>query len=550
MAIKYEKMIQCMFYALIMFFSCSDKESPNTYQKLNDKTHKKEVLEENVKINYHVFIYPGLKLDRGKREVQEELDLLQDKLNVSLSTTIFEPPLDRELFPQTPGMFMDSLEIRIDEGTVDLFYAEKSDKRIDELINNGKLINVDTLIKEYAPYIYNTYPEEYWTYRKNTGDVYGIPLKNYDELNSMGFWIIDKMYTDGVGEIRNIQELIDILRKTEQPDISFNNYYMNFLSSTVSDDINAENTRNICLTYTFLADDIIKFAGYPVFGKNEFYLEKGSVEIMFKNQELKAILNRIIPVIKKAVYTPLFNDPIFGHTLYKNLFFHTGWSCAKISFDENVKPGYSTQYDKLKNIFSGEKYIYVSDFKLMEPSPFISNRYLYIPQSSQNAIDAIKMIDELYSNRCWYDLFVYGVDSFSDMPDHEYDYEVTGLRFYDNSYRIALAKLVNPAHHRMPAYYPESVKRSYADFIEQQQKMESQYSIPIVQLYRQTLEDLGLNHYIDKITVRRALLSDPANTFYPKETPKTIIEAIQQELQKRIDRYMRNITSKGNGNNE
>jgi hypothetical protein len=80
--------------------------------------------------------------------------------------------------------------------------------------------------------------------------------------------------------------------------------------------------------------------------------------------------------------------------------------------------------------------------------------------------------------------------------------------------------------------------------------MESQYSIPIEQLYRQTLEDLGLNHYIDEITVRRAILSDPANTFYPKEIPKTLIEAIQQELQKRIDRYMRNITSKGNGNNE
>lgn len=541
MPTKNTKLIQCCTFCImiLLLFSCGNHESPNTYQK-QENIPSEKLSNENIKVNFHVFIYPGLKLDNHEREIREELDLLRDRLNVSLSTTIFERPLDRSLFPQTPSMFMNNLEKQIDEGKVDLFYSEKSDKEIDELINNGKLIKVDALIKEHAPNLYNTYPEAFWTYRKNTGDMYGIPLRNYDEINRKGFWIIDKMYNGGTYEIRNPQELIDILQKTEQPDISMQNYFRNFLMSNSSNPaINKKNTRNICLTYSYLIDDMLNLTRYPVFGQNEFYLENGAVEITFLNREIKSMLNKIIPVVKKAVYTPLFNDPRFKGTLYKDFFFHTGWSCVKISFDENIKPEYSTQYDQIKNVFTSEKYFYVSDLNFMVPSPFTSNRFLYIPQSSQKAIYTIKMIDELYSNPYWYDLFVYGVENFPGMPKHEYD--VPGSSFYDNSYRMALAKLVNSAHHRIPAYYPESVKQSYVDFIEQQLKIDGQYSIPIEQIYKHTLEDMDMRNYIDEIVVTRALLSDSLYNNYPKEIPKTRIEQIQQELQKRIDNYLRNI---------
>lgn len=85
--------------------------------------------------------------------------------------------------------------------------------------------------------------------------------------------------------------------------------------------------------------------------------------------------------------------------------------------------------------------------------------------------ETLEFIDTIYSQKRWYDIFMFGKEDFeTDKPD-EYNYNDVSLVTQNRSSLFSpLQVLCNKRFTRIPAFYPSEIKKTMHEYFEAEEK--------------------------------------------------------------------------------
>ena len=344
------------------------------------------------------------------------------------------------------------------ERTKDAIYKTLTDKLFDDtnplelvthplndgfqnLLNQNFFLEVDSLIRKYAPSIYSSFPKHFWANRKTSGETYGIPVKRYSHFTDYGFWVIKK----------------DVLKTFNVPGDITGEYLFEIIKScSIESNPILFPTKN---PYDVISK-LLKIVGYPLFDHNEFYYDDIGYRIkILQDEEWVSenieTMNRIGRTVKSG-------------RSYVNALLYETWSVAFIPLDAPWTGIREIEKNKLMELF--DSCAIVSDMDIIPHSPLDEYDYLYIPANSSQAIVTVQMLELFYKEKYWYDLFTYGTgNSFTGLPgvtrNGGYDYYFLSL----GNHRKPLQLLCNNKNFRIPDFYPRKIKDDVKRFIAEEE---------------------------------------------------------------------------------
>ncbi len=508
------------------------------------------IAQEPLVIDYYAYLRPGIWVSNQvynlteTRVLNEVLEELYDKTGIRIKTHFPKghPPNQIENFE---GILTNN------KNPVELI-AYSPVKYLREFEHNGYFLEVDELIREYAPAIFSSFPKHFWEYREQTGDVYRIPVKQYAHFDRYGFWVIKNQFLNDLGiPPEKIEE--NLLAITSACNPSSAPSYLNALDSK------AENVFITSIDGPWFPEELItrfvEYEGYSLVDHNEFYLEDVTFQLHPISGD-KWIINNLVKLEEKT--STAWNYP--GRFL--NILSTVDWVCAYIPLGCKYT-GVST-WD-LKNLgkwFSSDDYTIVSDFDLIDPVVLDDYEYLLIPANSQEAVRTIQALDLLFRDRYWYDLLTFGTGKdFAGLPGSVYSLP-TGPYFYnDHNFRTPLSLLVNNRYKRIPYFLPEKVKEDYRTYLKAEEVIQnnhplygfdvkaaadnilfnSEFSFPKTDyLQSEHMDHAGIERLLKTLNGTAPPMDEVkqwgswTKIFYDKSD----LEVFRVKLQNRIDRYI------------
>jgi len=486
-----------IFLVIVLFASCSsDSGEPVTYTYSPETYDFKEET-----INYYVHNpkreeqYYHLE----QKEQEKILDYIRLELSLDINLMVSNKLLDKRYLDKSP---IYQLKLMIQSGEVDLVFFNEFLYLEHNFKMNEDFTTVDPLIEKHAPNIYSAFPESYWKYRENTGQVYGIPVKMHTDLDRKGFWVIKKellpKYYYDQDEIISNKTLPFLLIEL----LNSKNINKNFLDTHSKNnkyrglqnlDEFSKDFENIMMTpYRSIFQVMYNaFFNYkPLIGYGEFWLgEKAEINLLNESDL------RILQNMRDSLRGIQTFSGIDKHNSYFNRFlFLPDWGILYIPGEFDFHYLTEMEMERLKKRIDSGKYIVISDFGISEKLPFDNYQYLYIPKTSGKAEIIIKILNLFMGDRFWYDLFNYGTEILERKTMNEYTVKLENWIYTNNlsGVRERLGVLTNQQYKKIPYFYPEIVidefvvRKGIAEKVSQYTgyDMYKQYNLILSHLYR------------------------------------------------------------------
>ena len=427
------------------------------------------IAQEPLVIDYYAYLYPGIYTKGNQytqyRVINEVLETVYKNTGIKLNLH-FEKGYKQR--PETNRKMIE-LEKKL-TGMSEPYevVAHSSLEYFKDFINLGYFLSVDELLKEYAPSIYSSYPEQYWEYRARTGDTYGIPVKQYDFIDHYGFWVIKNEFLKELNLTPDQakSKLLIILAacsKTEKPD------YFSLA------EVEASNVLITNIDQKWFPEEIIshlvELDGYSLVDKEEFLFDNISMELTpIKNEP--QLVEKIKEIYEKTTHAWNFDGKIL------NVLHYTDWVCAFIPLGCPYIGASQWDLKYIDTWFSSEEYTIISELEYIKHTPFDEYEYLYIPANSQDPIRTIQALDLFHKDKFWFDLFTFGPNKASNgLPGNTYTLP-TGPYYYNmGDFRSPLSLLGNNKYRRIPSFLPEKVKKDFTKYLEEAELM--RYNHPL-----------------------------------------------------------------------
>jgi len=379
-------------------------------------------------------------------------------------------------------------------------------------VATGDFVQVDELIKQHAPNLYQSYPSQFWAYRKEKGNVYSIPIKRYEEYYDSGFWIIKK---DDQTAYMDYKPQLEIL-------------YENLMKcNDYNRDLGLKGRENYLLSFFHWKESV----------KSWFRLQDaiplGIGEILYisgMNQVVPLFLGDIDVERYKKFQHKLQNGFFKGRYVYD--FFWNRWKIAYIPYHQIFSQNYRWK-TLLPEIFSSKEYIYISPRFGSGTVVFDTYDELYIPAGSDVIVDTIKFIDTIYSQKSWYDIFMFGTENFETDESNEYGYDDVSLVTQNRSNLFSpLQVLCNKGFTRIPAFYPAEIKKIMHEYFEAEEKSfnEPLYGFDISSAYHE------IPHYFES---RESNLIDSLTKLQESNAYISVLRTAVDYLNGELKRYIK-----------
>lgn len=382
------------------------------------------------RINYYSYVRPGILTNSYYQFEYESLrkirDIIYEKLGIQLNI-VFQKKLDK--LHRTEEAFYKKLDNAVyGPDQIDLLYLPGGEEKIKELISRDMLMETENLIREYAPHLYTMYPKEFWQYRKQTGDVYSIPIRYYPSLTDSGFW------THRKGEYSDTQ-ILDLLISSEIREAA-----IPFMT---------QRSVNKMLFYLIGRKGITPVGyGEIILNLNDGFLlpfietDERLLQIMYEYQMWLSYLKKRTPLERYHQLADYQWDYLYL-PLSENIF--------------NLKSAVAVT--KTLDLFKNPGNSYLSEFYY---DPYGYYHKLYIPTECKKPEKVIAMIDQFMKDPVWYDFFMYG------KKGKEYyrgEYEIEDIRTIYSMNNTGIKNLLEPFRneifHRIYTYYPKEIRDEY-----------------------------------------------------------------------------------------
>ena len=404
-------------------------------------------------IDYYSFFFPGIqKSSYYNAEYPHYKDILKMiSRETGVDLNIYQNLAGRKSGRERLEEFVSELKEALYTNPPDLVYVPFTRWPIwRSLVTNGDFMQVDELIKQHAPNLYQSYPPQFWEYRKEKGNVHSIPIKRYEEYYDSGFWIIKK---DNRIIGQDYKSKLDILYDNL---MNCSDYFKNSGMAP---------PENYLLSFFYWGEDLINWFRLqnvlPV-GLGEFYF------IPRMNQVVPLSIGDVDVERYRKFDTKIRHGYRMGSYVY--YFLKKKWKVAHVPYHQVFIENYRWK-DILPEIFSNTKYEYISPEYSSEMVVFDSYDELFIPAGSDSVKETLEFIDTIYSQKRWYDIFMFGKEDFeTDKPD-EYDYNDVSLVTQNRSSLFSpLQVLCNKRFTRIPAFYPSEIKKTMHEYFEAEEK--------------------------------------------------------------------------------
>jgi hypothetical protein len=385
---------------------------------------------EDTHINYYAYVLPGILTNSYYQFEHESLlkirDIINEKLGIRLNI-IYQKKLDK--LDQTEEAFLKKLDNAVyGAEKIDLLYIPGGEEKIKELISRDMLMETDDLIRDHAPYLYTMYPKKFWQYRKQTGDVYSIPVRYYPGLTDVGFW------THRHGQLLEDQFL---------------------------DQLMSSNIREAVIP--FMTKRSVSEMLFSLMGS------KGFVPVGYGEINMKLNDGSLLPLIETdaRLLQILYEYQIWLSNLKKrtpleryNKLTGFQWDYLYLPLSENVfNIKSAASVVKVLELFEHSQNNYLTEFYY---DPFGYYHKLYIPTECENPDKVIAMIDQFMKDPFWYNIFVNGNESQeSHRGEYEIDKNKTIYSLNNTGIKNLLMPFRNEIFHRINSYYPKKIRNEY-----------------------------------------------------------------------------------------
>jgi hypothetical protein len=428
---KMKKAFTLLFFIFPVLLHPSDKTIIDYYSYLfPDKSHAANYREEYTQYTHII--------DEISRKTGVKLNIYQNvngKMSGEERAEVFVSQLEETLYLNPPDL-------------VNFPYTRWSKWK--SLIANGDFLQVDELIKEHAPNLYKSYPRKFWAYRRENGNVYSIPIKRYEEYYDSGFWIIKNTKNDADIEYKHELEVL----------------YENIMKCSNYDrDLGMKGRENYILSFFHWSESTkswFRLQNVIPLGINEFFYIPGMSHVA------PLSLGDIDVDRYKKFQHKLQNGFEKGH--YVDNFLWKRWKIAYIPYHQIFSQNFRWK-DILPEIFSNSEYEYISPQYSSETVVFDSYDELFIPAGSDAVIETLEFIDTIYSQKKWYDIFMFGTEDFEAYEPDEYNYNDVSVVAQNRSRLFSsLQVFCNKRFTRIPAFYPSKIKTRMHEYFEAEDK--------------------------------------------------------------------------------
>lgn len=410
-----------------------------------------------------------------------------------------------------------TLKKLLSDGGLDLVHFNDFRKLENAFLMEEEFTDIISLIKEYAPNIYSSYPEKYWNYRIQNKDIYGIPIRKYQALDTAGFWVIKKeaifesfkniekdssekrlvsliRLLDKKSDASSIKPLDMQRRHARKKSIS----HLDFVEQLVRE------AQGLVLTTTEgnyqLIRNMLCLAITPV-GSSEIKVEPSNILLQYNSQDIsliKKIFRSVSGVLNSDDSQPLLNKTDFQFYLL-----YTDWNACYITNDYELLSMMSLE--KLQDIFKSEDYIFISDLENCIKNPFDEYDYLYIPKDSPNKEITLRMLDRFWESSRWYGLLNYGNTAWEGSPMQKDIINDADWVYYGNLSLIKspLGILADQKYKAIPSFFPKQVVEEYKSI--KKRYIENTYELNGFDIYRayndilnQLSSEKGFGYYTRK----------------------------------------------------
>jgi hypothetical protein len=341
-------------------------------------------LSRSVRIKYNLYIEPGYTPRPGLSadKIMEQTEMLQRETGIELIPKVqFYAPVGQNDKNMAAFEFVKNVRESVAAGEPpDLLYTDNL-WAVNQLKTLELLSPTTELITQYAPFIRDAFPEDYWDERDRFGEGCGIPVKGYTPADMYGFWVIEKDFLNrnDLSPPGTPDELLEVLSRcgsTEGVPSREWQQKCSDLAVFISEDKKADQ-----MTY------FISLFGIEPIGGREIIFDLRTHQFL-KADEYTRAAEALEFVFSRTLLQ------LRAEILHIRL---TPWTVLHIPYGIRFRNPSQLEKDKLREILNSDDYVIIHDTELLQYDTFDRYHRFYIPAASTKAKDTIEAVNLLAS---------------------------------------------------------------------------------------------------------------------------------------------------------